>query len=114
MNEAQDTDSGIEVKATIPENKDGKDEPDTTNQNKDTTSLEHKNPEPEVAEYRSDDNNDEEEEIKSPKSLKELSNNVVRASSTSNEAEGKSEGSTEDSVFANFESAFPEGLLSSF
>jgi len=111
LNEGQDTDSGIEVKATITENKEGKDEPNTK-QNESSTDLKHKdlenkNPDsPETLENGAD-----EQEVKSPKSLKELSDNVVRASSSSNEEGGKPEGPSEDSVFANFESAFPEGVL---
>lgn len=91
--ESQDADSGIEVKAAINENKEdsSKSEPD------------NEEPKP-VADKPTDDSkseNSSEEALKSPKSLKELSGNVVRANSTS--AENTEESG--DSSFANFESA---------
>lgn len=96
LKEGQDNDSGIEVKAAIIENKDSTGEPDSI----------------QIEDFKTGDENKikvspQEEQPKSPKSLKELSDNAVRINST-NEEETPAEANPEKSEFASFESAFPE------
>ena len=102
VNNGQDNDSGIEIKAAIVEAKEGRDEPDSADQTK-TQKEETCN---EIKDEQI--SKEEEENITSPKSLKELSDVVVRGNSTSGEDVPETKESSENSEFASFESAFPE------
>lgn len=97
--ETQDGDSDIEVKGAITEKntteKSEPAEPSTT-----TTQSKSSNGKEETS---------EQEELKSPESLKVISDRVIRNSTSSLDSENLTSSNAAEDEFASFESAFPKG-----